>query len=558
MNQHRRALAVLAALTLAAVWACEATGPSASEGSTDSPSNSAAAPGAPADTTGAHGALTPFLPSERCAVCHSGAPTAQALTTATGDDVSPFETWRATPMANAFRDPYWRAQVAREVELAPERRGAIEAQCLTCHAPMNHHATRLGGEPTPTLAEVSESELAHDGVSCTVCHRTTPDGLGEAASFNGALPVGRDGVIYGPYKEPAIGPMRGHTGFTPTHGAHISSSALCGSCHTLYTSSGSGEPFLEQAPYLEWRNSVYSDEQGATSRSKTCQECHMPDVGSMKIARNPRGLDFNIAVRPDVRAHSFVGGNALLIEMLRDNAEELGVKASPAALERILNATRAQLAHSTARVAVQNPRRSADALEFDVRVENLAGHKFPSGYPSRRAWLRTSVRSGRTSLFDSGAFDDRGRLQGVVDESALAHFDRIERPQDVQVYELVAADAAGRATQSLGAMARPLKDNRLLPRGWKRDGPHADETAPVGVDDDDFGDGGDTLTYRVALPPDAGELVITVWLHYQPIPPHWADALRASTTPEAAAFLRMYDSASTAPETAALTIEVVP
>lgn len=549
MKSTHSALWLLAALTTAAVLACEAAGPSpASTTPRASASDADALPS---------GAFTAFLPSERCAVCHSAAPSASALTTATGDDVSPFETWSATAMANSFRDPYWRAQMAREVELAPQRREEIEAQCLTCHAPMSHHSSRLGGGPAPTLAGALASPLAEDGVSCTVCHRTQPHELGQPSTFNGNLPVGHDDTIFGPYKDPTQGPMRAHTGFTPTHGAHIQSSALCGSCHTLFTHAHGGAPFLEQGPYLEWRNSVYSDESGATSLSRSCQECHMPDVGSMKIARNPRGFDFNIAVRPDVRAHTFVGGNTLLIELLRDNADALGVTATQKALERVLDATRAQLAHSTARVSVVAPRRSSDALEFDVRVENLAGHKLPSGYPARRAWLRVHVRAGGQVLFDSGAFDDRGRLSNVADELALPHFDRIESSDQVQVYELVAVDASGRPTTSLGAMTRPIKDNRLLPRGWKRDGPHAAETKPVGVDDDDFSGGSDTVSYRVSLPAETGDVIVTVWLHYQPIPPHWAEALRSSKSAEATSFLAMYEAADPRPETAALAIEVI-
>ncbi len=552
MNSSRTALLSLAAISILTALACE----SAPSSQANSQASAAASPSESASTDAAHGALTAFLPAERCAVCHSSSRSASAMTTSTGDDVSPFETWSATAMANAFRDPYWRAQMAREVELEPARQGEIEATCLTCHAPMSHHTARLSGAPPMTMADALASPLAEDGVSCTVCHRTRPEGLGEESSFNGALPVGADDTIFGPYKDPATGPMRAHTGFTPTHGAHIQSSALCGSCHTLFTQAHGAAPFLEQGPYLEWRNSVYSDERGATSLSKSCQECHMPDVGSMKIARNPRGLDFNIAVRPDVRAHTFVGGNTLLMELLRDHSEALGVTATPRALQRVLDATRAQLAHSTARVSVLNAQRSEGELRFDVKVENLTGHKFPSGYPARRAWLRVNVRAGSQTLFDSGAFDERGRLRGVANELDLPHFDLIERPEQVQAYELVAADSNGRATTTLSAMARPIKDNRLLPRGWKPDGPHARETAPVGVADDDFVGGGDTVTYRVALPAQTANVIATVWLHYQPIPPHWAETLRASKSPEAAAFLSMYDAADTRPETAALTIEV--
>jgi hypothetical protein len=87
-----------------------------------------------------------FLEAQRCALCHSRAPTARALTTVTGDDASPHGLWRATAMANAFRDPYWRAQMAREVERAPQNKTAIESLCLRCHAPMASHAARRAGE----------------------------------------------------------------------------------------------------------------------------------------------------------------------------------------------------------------------------------------------------------------------------------------------------------------------------------------------------------------------------------------------------------------------------
>ena len=83
-------------------------------------------------------------------------------------------------------------------------------------------------------------------------------------------------------------PMRGQVRYTPTKGDHIRSAGLCASCHTLYTEHH-GTPFPEQTPYLEWRNSVYTDEDGETETSRTCVDCHMANVGRMRIARNPAG-----------------------------------------------------------------------------------------------------------------------------------------------------------------------------------------------------------------------------------------------------------------------------
>lgn len=502
----------------------------------------------PARTTSAPGPV-PFLPAERCALCHSAAPRASALRDAHGADVSPTSTWRATAMASAFVDPYWRAQMAREVELAPERRAEIEALCLTCHAPAAHHAARLAGEPPPTLAGARGDPLAREGVTCTVCHRAGEHGLGTPASFSGNLDIHDEARIYGPYERPFAGPMRMHTGYTPVHGAHVSTSALCGACHTLYTRPApDAAPFLEQAPYLEWRNSVYADELGPSAETRTCQACHMPAVGATRIARNPGGRDFPIAPRPDVRSHAFRGANTLLAQILAAAGEELGAAAPPAAFAQALAETRAFLAEETAGLALARVEHVGARLELDLAVENRAGHKLPTGYPARRAWLEVVVEAGGAPVFVSGASDAKGRLLGVADELALPHRDVIDEPHEVQVYELVAADLAGRPTTALERMARPLKDTRLLPRGWRADGPHAAETAPVGIgSDDDFSAGGDTVTYSVALEPGV-PATIRARLLYQPVPPAWAEALERSATPEARRFLALHAAADPRPE----------
>lgn len=524
------------------------------------PAAQAPAKAAEPQTTAAGPAIQPFLPGEKCAQCHSMSDKANALVSATGDDVSPHGTWQATAMANAFRDPYWRAQMAHEVERAPQHKAEIEGLCLRCHAPITSHLARLKGDAPPSIESALEDKLAHDGVSCTVCHRTTSTGLGTEASFDGQLAIQADARIYGPFADPAPGPMKMHTGFTPTHGPHISTSALCGACHTLSTQpSPNAKPFVEQAVYLEWRNSAFSDENGRTKDSRTCQECHMPDVGAMRIAHNPAGFEFNIQIREPVRAHTFVGGNAFMTDLLRANAAELGVTATEIALKRVAAAARAQLAHDTARLTISNVTRKAGRIAFDVRVENLTGHKFPSGYPSRRAWLDVEVRAGREVLFESGAVDKTGKLAGVADELALPHFDRIERADQVQVYEMIAADESGRTTTALTEMATRSKDNRLLPRGWKRDGPHADDTRPVGTDgDDDFADASDVVSYDVPVKDTDGALLVIARLQYQSIPPAWAASLTKSKTPEAAKFLAMYGKAENDGEAVALTTFSVP
>jgi hypothetical protein len=345
--------------------------------------------------------------------------------------------------------------------------------------------------------------------------------------------------------------MQNHAGYTPQLGAHVTSAAHCATCHTLLTRHAPGAAeFPEQTPYLEWRNSEFTDEQGRTAASRTCQQCHMPDMGEMKIARNPPGRDFLIPPRP-FRAHAFVGGNAFLLDLLDKHRDELGVTAPSAALQRMAVATRAQLNTKTAVVTVSPLVRADGRLRFEVTIENLTGHKFPTGYPARRAFLHVQIRAGGQLVFECGAPDANGALKGVADELLIPHRQKVESKDDVVVYELTAGDAAGKPTTHLSAMAQRLKDNRILPKGWRRDGPHADATAPAGIGDDpDFQGGSDTVHFDVPLPEGTPiGLRVLVWLHYQPIPPAWVADLRAVDAPEAKAFVRMYDGADKTPET---------
>ncbi|MGH7133667.1 MAG: hypothetical protein ACREJO_17185 [Phycisphaerales bacterium] len=503
-----------------------------------------------------------FATGDGCALCHSASANAGALWSPTGEDVSPHGLWKATLMAHAAKDPYWRAQVAKETAAAPERAEIIEALCVRCHTPMGHHTNLIAGNKPPRVAEAASNPLYSDGVSCTVCHQIQPEGLGTPARFDGNIEIKPGRKIFGPFHDPGGQPMINFTAFQPTQADHIRSSALCAGCHTLGTEH-TGKRFPEQSPFLEWRNSVFSDEAGKTDTSRTCVECHMPDVGPMRIARNPAGLDFNIQTRSPVRGHAFVGGNALMLDILRTNADKLGVTASAESLERMARATRAQLSHRTATIKVENLRREKAAdgtqmLVFDAIVTNLTGHKFPTGYPARRAWVDAEVRDGRKVLFESGDFDDQGRLKNVPDELTLSHFDVIDSPSQVAVYEMVAADESGKPTTYLSRMARRLKDNRLLPAGYKPDGPHASDTSPQGINGDaNFVGGSDRVTYRVKLPEGVGDhLTVVARLLYQPIPPAWAAPLRTLAAPEAAAFITMLDGAKHKPEQVAVTVEI--
>ncbi len=491
----------------------------------------------------------PFTTSEQCAVCHFGAPGATAMRDAAGGDVSPYATWRATMMANSFRDPYFRAQLRKESAAAGE---SVQELCLRCHAPMAHHERVLDGRAAPRLADVDDDLYADDGVSCTVCHTMLPDGLGRAETFSGRPRFDDQRRIFGPYADVFPQPMQAHVDYTPMQGEHVRTSALCATCHTLYTEHH-GTPFAEQTPFLEWRNSAFADDRDGADPDavRTCQQCHMPATGKTRIARNPMGFDFGrIAPREDYRAHAFVGGNAFVLELLAEHRDELYVQAEPEALRAMAAATRRQLAERTARLSISPLRRDGGALAFDVTVENLTGHKFPTGYPARRAWLRLEVLVGGEVVFASGAVDDEGRLRGVADEHGLPHVRTIERESDVVVYELVATDPDGRPTTFLTRMSRACRAAVFAPCGWRAVSLGVAHLPPVAVDGpSDFFGGGDTVACRVALPEGVdGACEVRATLCYQAVPPVWVDALRDVDAPEARRFVAYYDAARKRPE----------
>ncbi|HLU39926.1 MAG TPA: hypothetical protein VK081_11105, partial [Planctomycetota bacterium] len=189
----------------------------------------------------------------------------------------------------------------------------------------------------------------------------------------------------------------------------------------------------------------------------------------------------------------------------------------------------------------------------------LTGHKLPTGYPARRAWLRVIVRAGNEVVFRSGEPDEQGRIRGVADERALPHVDRVTSAEQVVVYECVPVDTDGKPTTHLTRMVAMGKDNRLLPKGWRADGPEVAHTASRGTEHDpDFTGGEDVVHFALAIGADERRrLTVLVTLLYQSVPPAWVDPLREVDTPEARSFVAMYDAMPQEPETLALAVELV-
>lgn len=510
-----------------------------------------AVPGAPlGGGTGDESPKTAFHTSDRCLACHNG------LTTPEGKDVSIGFAWRSSIMANSSRDPYWQASARRETIDHPESRADIEDECSVCHMPITSYEARQQGHPGQIFTHLPFSRQSHeqgapaqDGVSCAVCHQIDRTNLGTRESFNGGFTVNApqakdDHPEYGPFaieNGQALIMQSSTGGFRPRYSEHIRDSKLCATCHTLYTTArGAGGKAVgqlpEQMPYLEWLRSDYGGKQ-------SCQSCHMPEV------RGPAPIASVLGVqRSGVRRHVFVGGNFFMQRVLNAHRDELGVAALPQELTDASDGTVAFLQSQAAKVSIEKLTTDSGTLHAEVVVRNLTGHKLPTAFPSRRAWLHFVVRDREGKIvFESGALNADGSIEGNDNDADAArfepHYRRIERTDQVEIFEPILGDVNGRVTTGLLNAVGYLKDNRLLPSGFKKEGAERD-IAVIGdaASDPDFNDGGARVEYSVALGKAAGASRVEVELYYQPVGFRWAHNLASYDTVETKRMTAYYES----------------
>ena len=524
-----------------------------------------------------------FATSPLCARCHDNVDTSAALRDPDGVGIAPMDLWRSTAMSASARDPFWRAVVSAEAATNPTQVPVIENLCLRCHAPMAHESLAADARLSMAVLDAggTATQLALDGGACAACHQILEGNLGEEESYTGGFEIGDQRLIFGGHPSPNPRPMSNQSGFTPVHAPHIGESALCGTCHTLEThtlaedGSYTGHLLLEQGPYLEWRNSVFTTEAATLhADAASCADCHLPrttDGGARidtQIAHTPGGGTYGpgaAPVRQGVHRHLLVGGNTWLPRLLRTHRTALQPNASDAELQATEAAARDLLRNATASVAVRDATHAEGTLTFTVHVENKAGHKFPSAYPSRRAWLRVRVRDASGAVFfESGAYDDAGRLldgdgdvhaADLVGGAVESHRTLISDPSQVQIYESIMEDAAGAPTWRLMRAARYRKDNRLLPRGWNPLHAEAERAGPRGAatEDTDFQAGSDDVAFRVSTGAHAAPFTVDVTLLYQVLGTRYASELFAVDTQAVASFRRMWEGIDRRPEIVAET-----
>lgn len=299
---------------------------------------------------GAPTAASQYITSDQCVGCHTAGGTGlqfdmtQPATDRQLLNISPYGTWRGSPMGLAGRDPVFFAQLASEIETFHHESSAmVQDTCLGCHGIMGQRQFGIDtlvatGKCEPFSRDIVDAKpfpsddpvaklahygaLARDGVSCVACHHMVignkdsstvqdepqnkcvqerqtalnPGFTGFAKTFTGNFLVGPADRLYGPFEEPKTKSMKNALGIEPAHSLTIKSSELCGSCHTvhlpvLHRGRTIGHTY-EQTTYPEWAFSDYRTgvspdgplPLGAGPLAQSCQACHMPNKD---VAGNP-------------------------------------------------------------------------------------------------------------------------------------------------------------------------------------------------------------------------------------------------------------------------------
>lgn len=489
-----------------------------------------------------------FAGSGSCAICHESDGN---VLTHNGEDVSMVTYWRSTMMANASKDPLWRAMVQEEVHLYPQLQETIETTCTKCHSPMGYTEAFYNGQTNYSMAEMKSDPIANDGVSCTACHQVKPDNFGEQSSYSGGFIIEDDSLIYGPYEDPETQSMQLSVGYTPVYTTHMNESELCATCHTLFTpyldnGGNIAGTFPEQTPYIEWKNSQYP---GIDTQ---CQDCHMPKIyDGIDIATIPPSHQ---VLRSPFWKHTFVGGNTYILKMLRDNIDSLGVTATAEQFDSTIARAEYNLTEKALELETTTQYLN-DSLYVYVDLTNKAGHKLPTGIPLRRMWIHFKVEeNGVGTIFESGSYNTVGEINGLNSDYE-PHYNLISEEEDVQIYEGVFQDVDNQVTYTLLRAASFAKDNRIPPAGFTSSHVSYDTTKIVGnaLTDPNFnndngteGTGRDRVTYRIEVEPNK-YYTVTASVVFQAIKPALVEHLRTINEPDVNAFVGLYDALPNTP-----------
>ncbi|MDJ0627422.1 MAG: hypothetical protein QNJ44_04100 [Rhodobacter sp.] len=604
-----------------------------------------------------------YLTSDQCAGCHDAGSTGLAFDMTQpnphGDNLinlSPYATWRSSPMGLAGRDPIFFAQMSSEETFHEEYEPLIWNTCFGCHGIMGQRQFQLDqtdGDPDATCnvlepvfnpdfvtavpwsgqedtgnggphydpEHAKYGALARDGISCIACHRagvteellTSLEGQpqnhcvegrqdvlngvvgdlsGFGKTFTGSYPVADPSTVFGPFGKAGEEPIRTlpmlHAlGNLPQYNSGIASSEQCGTCHTvhlpvLWPMEEPGKlniiaDTFEQTTYPEWLFSRFRTgtaaflpegkmlPSGAGETPVSCAGCHMESHASdgtpfesriasiqqktnMPEAENTAlAEEIDIPTRKGFARHTLVGLNLFLVKMAQQFPDILGIPLEDpmlvakgmAGLQRTENEMVANAEYRSATIGVEAQRVTDTSLEVAVRINNLAGHKFPSGVSFRRAFVEFEVMgTDGATIWHSGRTDEYGVLLGtdgkpligelwydnmcnkIVDQTDFQpHYQTISHQDQVQIYQEiklnpgdpakvegnpscepgVEIEPSANLTTSFLSICHTPKDNRLLPPGQLSFDERVAIAVALGLPDTPNRFGGESEAHKLAM-----------------------------------------------------------
>lgn len=428
----------------------------------------------------------------------------------------PWDTWAGSMMANAARDPlFWAAlDIANQDDAALGDVGVGDF-CLRCHVPRAWYEGRSKCD-TPWGEQFDGSCLEgtpdtpdndFEGILCSVCHRAYDASNPPPGQFmDPAAPyVGNAQLYLSTAEREMLGPFSDADPLSHTFRQsqfHVQS-AFCGQCHEVthpsrnrrdsVTGADLGYPMPIERTWSEYVQSRIGDP--AAAEHQTCQECHMPEPDLNGDGRPDPGYACQqepglrgqgTALQGPMRTHVFAGASTWMLSLLQ---AEYGIPLGRTEMfANGIEASRKLLQERTATLDLTAPPSvtAGEVLAVSARVTNLAGHKFPTGYPEgRRAWVSLTVGEDRDLdgaidpgeiVFESAAYDAATGVltedpQAKIYEAKLGVFD-FNGTGECDLVD----DRSGRKMFHFVLNDCWVEDNRIPPLGFV---PNA-ETMPVG------------------------------------------------------------------------------
>jgi hypothetical protein len=347
-----------------------------------------------------------FAASEDCATCHA----------------SVVDEWKLSMHRNAQTSTITVAQTKLALSQFPEFKKA----CINCHAPIGVKFSQRATFPlTDDETAADPQAVGEEGVTCVVCH-TMPRPPNEIEGITGELPLERRSqlslgkMIGPPLEDPDPIPGSMHETATGFMTDSIGSSRMCAACHNVvvdidgdgivqkrFVETGDpdantgtdtdGDGILDeneldivrgelqdlalQTTFNEWEDYIAS----RRGRGPSCVDCHMPPTSGALLDNPPPFL--SEAVRPR-QTHSFVGVDYDL------NAAYYTQPGMPDdAMQHVLE-EREELLKRSVTMDVETERSPDGSLVATVKVRNIIGHSFPTGFAfARQFWLEVSAQT---------------------------------------------------------------------------------------------------------------------------------------------------------------------